>query len=99
MKKSFPSILTCLVVVTSILAWIAGVSVALVHCLGLSDVTGWWIAGSLGFTSVVAMTVILYEMRHAVPIDSVTDGTGLEGLEGPVPWNLPGVRPKHYSKV
>jgi hypothetical protein len=99
MKTSSPSIITCLVVVVSTLAWIAGVSLALVYFLGLSDATGWWIAGTLGFSSVVAMTVILYELRHAVQVDAVTGGSGLEGLADPVPWSFPGTGSKRYSKV
>lgn len=88
-----------MVIVASILAWIAGVSVALVYFFGLSEMTGWWIAGLLGITSVVAASVILYEMSHAVEIDSAAGDSKLEDLGSSVPWNLPGVSSKRYFNV
>ena len=97
MKNPFPSIATSLVIVASTVLWIAGVSLALVYFLGLSATAGWWIAGLLGFSSVVAMAVILHEMRHAVEIDSAAGG--LADLGDPVPWNFPDLGSKHCSKV
>ncbi len=99
MKKPFPSILTCLVIVASTLVWIAGVSVGLVYLLGLSESVGWWVAGSLGFSSMVAIAVIHYEMMHAVEIDAAEGGGGIEDPGGRVPWTLPNMGPKWFSKV
>lgn len=96
MKKASPSIAACLVFVASALVWIGGVSLALVYLLGLSETAGWWIAGSLGFSTVVAITVILYEMRHAVEVFPTRGGAELDSV---MPWIMPSMRGKRVSKV
>jgi hypothetical protein len=35
--------------------------------------TGWLIAGTLGFSSTLAITIILYEMRHAVEYEELVE--------------------------
>ncbi|MES2660038.1 MAG: hypothetical protein V4689_15560 [Verrucomicrobiota bacterium] len=45
----------------------------MVHFLGLSSMVGWILAGSLGFSSIVAVTIILYEMRHAIEMQDYSD--------------------------
>lgn len=68
MKRLSPSLFACLMVVAACLAWVGGITWAITYFLGLSALVGWCIAGSLGFSAVVAVTIILYEMRHAVEL-------------------------------
>lgn len=99
MKRSFPFVATCMVVVASVLVWVIGVSMALTYFFELSPAAGWWIAGSLGFSSMVAITVIFHEMRYAVEVDSVGGWTGLEDLEPIMPWNIPVMSPKRCPEA
>lgn len=59
---------------------------ALVYFMGLSSTVGWIIAGSLGFSSIVAVTIILYEMRHAVEMPDWSDHVDFEGPPVPMHW-------------
>ena len=99
MKTMGPSILTSLVVVISTLAWIAGVSFALVYLFDLSEEAGWWIAGLLGCSSLVAMIVIRYEMRHAVDLTPPLTDIEPEDPSTPVSWRANGVGNGHYLKA
>jgi hypothetical protein len=56
---------------------------ALVYGLGLSNTVGWSTAGSLGFTSIVAVAIILDEMRHAIVLPDLMEFADLEGF--PIP--------------
>lgn len=76
----------CVVVIVSCLAWIAGISLAMVHFLGLSSAAGWVIAGSLGFSAVAAATAILFEMRHAIDLEEYVDPAEFESIPLPASW-------------
>jgi hypothetical protein len=89
MKTHSPSLAACFVVGASCLAWIGGISLAMVYFLGLSSTVGWIIAGSLGFSSIVAVTIILYEMRHAVEMPDGTDHADIEGPPVSIHWGPP----------
>jgi len=76
----------CVVVLVSCLAWIGGLSLALFHLLDLSPLTGWIVAGSLGFSAVAAVTAILFEMRHAVDLEAYVDPAEFESIPIPAYW-------------
>lgn len=86
MKTASPSVTACVVVLLSCLAWIGGLSLALFHILELTPVTGWIIAGSLGFSAVAAATAILYEMRHAVDLEPYADPAEFNSIPIPTQW-------------
>ncbi len=86
MKTASPSMTACVVVLVSCLAWIGGLSFALFHILELTPVTGWIIAGSLGFSAVAAVTAILYEMRHAVDLETYADPAEFNSIPIPAQW-------------
>ena len=94
-----PSLVTGLVFAASTVVWIAGISATLVYFLGLSAVVGWWIAGSLGFSSAVAMTVLLYEMNHAMETDRVEGDGGFEDFADPLPWSFFGRGPMGFLEA
>ncbi len=83
MKPVFPSIAASFIIGASCLVWVGGITMALVIGLGLSNTAGWIIAGSLGFSSIVAVTIILYEMRHAVAVPDSVEFANLEGFPLP----------------
>lgn len=83
----------CVVVIASCLAWIGAISLALVHALDLSSLTGWIIAGSLGFSSVAAATAILFEMRHAVDLETYVDPAEFQNVPLPAYWGGTGASP------
>lgn len=76
----------CVVVLVSCLAWIGVLSLALFHILELSPLTGWIVAGSLGFSAVAAVTAILFEMRHAVDLEAYADPAEFDSLPIPAHW-------------
>lgn len=76
----------CVVVLASCIAWIGGLSFALFHLLDLSPMTGWIVAGSLGFSAVAAVTAILFEMRHAVDLEAYVDPAEFESMPIPAHW-------------
>ncbi|RYD19412.1 MAG: hypothetical protein EOP88_19065 [Verrucomicrobiaceae bacterium] len=86
MKTASPSMTACVVVLVSCLAWIGGLSLTLVHVLELTALTGWIIAGSLGFSAVAAVTAILFEMRHAVDLETFADPAEFENITVPAYW-------------
>lgn len=51
--------------VVSCLVWTGAITVALMHYFVLPAAVGWIIAGILGFLATLAVTFILYGMRHA----------------------------------
>ena len=73
MKTQSPSLFACLLVGLACLAWVGGISWAIIYFLGLSATVGWCIVGSLGFSVIVAVTIILYEMRHAVEFSRLSE--------------------------
>ncbi len=76
--KFFPtSLLTCLAVLISCIAWISGISWFLVHLLDLSATTGWIVAGALGLLSVAAALVLRHEVLNAIELPDEVD---LEGV-------------------
>lgn len=80
MKTQSPSLAACVVVGVSCLAWVGGLTSALVYFLELSTSTGWLIASLLGFSSTVAITMIIYEMRHAVELPDGFDDAEFDKL-------------------
>ena len=86
MKAASPSMTACVVVIVSCLAWIGGLTLLLVHVLELSAMTGWMIAGFLGFSTVAAVTAILFEMRHAVDLESYVDPAEFNSIPIPSWW-------------
>jgi hypothetical protein len=89
MKSSSPSISACIVVMASCLIWIAGITLLLIHIFGLSATAGWMVAGVIGFTSIAAVTAILYEMRHAIDLENYIDPCDFESVSLPSQWNVP----------
>ena len=88
--KFFPlSLLTCLAVLISCVAWIGGISWFLIHLLDLSITTGWIIVGVLSLLSVVATLILRHELLNAielpdeVDLDHVAPGVGLSYGERP----------------
>ena len=80
MKFSTPSMFACSVLVAACLVWVGGISLAITYFLGLSWNAGWWIAGSLGVSFSIAVTVILHEMRHAVDLSEMEEPAGVQRL-------------------
>jgi hypothetical protein len=76
-KGLSPSRTACLFLAVACLAWIGGISLALVYFFGLSDGIGWTIAGTLEVFCIVAAYVLLFEFRHAVDLTSIGDSQGL----------------------
>lgn len=95
MKISGPSHVACAVFLTSAIMWILGISWILVHFLGLSQGSGWLIAGSLGISCMVAVGVIWYEMRHSAEIAPRAVLSELEGFPLPSSWKVAGNPLKH----
>lgn len=91
MKLSSPLLTACVVVTVTSLAWIAGITLALVHFLELANSTGWIIAGSLGFLTAVAVGFIQFEIRHAIVLPDHVDADGFDTLPGADRWNPPSV--------
>ncbi|MEY3895711.1 MAG: hypothetical protein RLZZ214_1231 [Verrucomicrobiota bacterium] len=76
--KSFPtSLLTCLAVLISCVAWIAGTSWFFVHWLDLSSTTGWIIAGALGLLCAAAALVLRHEVLNAIELPDDVDLDGV----------------------
>lgn len=57
----------------SCLAWIGTITFALVYCFDLSPTSAWLIAGSLGISATLAISVILYEIRNAIVLPEDAD--------------------------
>ena len=89
MKYNPPSLGVCATVIASCLAWIGGITFALVHFLDLSPATGWVVAGILGSSTTVAAIVILNEMRHAIDLTDYVDPADFGSLPLPADWKLP----------
>ena len=82
----------CVIVVVSCLAWVGGISWTLAYFLELTPMVGWMLAAALGFSTTLAATIILYELRHAIDLTDCVEATEFEGLMG-VPWEMPRVLP------
>jgi hypothetical protein len=78
---------TWVLVCGSCVAWIGGITLALVYFLQLSPTIAWVIAGSLSLSSTIAITLIFRELRHAIVIPD--DADLLEYDMFPVPARKP----------
>jgi hypothetical protein len=67
------SLTTCLAVIFSCLLWIGGISWVVVAVLGLSSAAGWVIAGTLGGLAIVAIGILVHEVRHAIDLPDDVD--------------------------
>jgi hypothetical protein len=83
MKTISPPLAACVSLAVACLAWIGGVSWAMVHFLGLSSTLGWIIAGSLGFSLIAGLTLILYELNHAIDLRDYVDPEEFDGIALP----------------
>ena len=73
MKFLPTSLLTCLAVLISCIAWIVGISWLLIHLLDLSVTAGWIAVGSLSLLSVAALLVLRHEVLHAIELPDDVD--------------------------
>jgi hypothetical protein len=64
-------------------AWVGGITLAVVQFLALSNETGWAIAGGLGLSTLAAVTFILFELRNAMELPDDVDP--VDYLNRPVP--------------
>lgn len=78
--------MNCLIVGISCLAWVGGISAALVYFLDLTHAVGWAIASTLGVSSTVAVTLILYEIRHASDLPDGSDRSDCGGIPAADQW-------------
>ena len=92
-KGLSPSRTACLFLAVACLAWIGGISLALVYFLGLSDGIGWTIAGTLEVFCIVAAYVLLFEFRHAVDLTSIGDAQGVGTYPSPPLMNSVSIFP------
>jgi hypothetical protein len=89
MKPILPPLAAYLTLAGACLVWIGGVSLALVYFLELSNTTGWIIAGVLGVSMTVAVSVIIHEMRHAIDLTGFVDPSEMDELPPPEQWSKP----------
>lgn len=75
------------------LAWVGGISLALVYFLELSNAIGWAIAGTLGVLCTVAACVLLFEFRHAIDLTEIVDEAEFDSYPGPTLTNPTAVVP------
>jgi len=68
MSRPSSSLVAAAVTTLACMAWIGGISYALVYFLGLSSLAGWIIAGVLGMVAVVVVGIFLFELHHAVDL-------------------------------
>ena len=66
MKPCSSMLATWTLVCGSCLAWIGTITFALVYFFDLSSTSAWLIAGSLGLSVTLAISVIVHELRNAI---------------------------------
>ncbi len=82
MKALSTPLCACLALVLGCLVWVGGITWAIMYFLGLSAFAGWCIAGSLGASAAVAVTFIVYEMKHAVEWSELDEPADIERSTG-----------------
>jgi hypothetical protein len=76
--KFFPtSLLTCLAVLISCVAWIGGISWFFIHLLDLPSTTGWIIVGVLSLLSAAAVLILRHEVLNAIELPDELDLDGV----------------------
>lgn len=80
MKPTSTILPACVILGISAFAWVAIISLVLVHFLELPSPFGWLISASLGVSMAFSLAVIAYEMKHAIELPDSLDPEDFNGL-------------------
>jgi hypothetical protein len=94
MKLSSPSLAASAVVAVSCVAWTGAITFTLVNIMELSNETGWQIAAFFGFSSIAAVSFIIFELRNAMEMPEDVDPVDYLDLPVPSNWTPPAAPPQ-----